>query len=367
MAPRPAAKPESETRADLSDSTPGVGVHTRRPEHQLPPDAAIPQAANIQAARDVIRSTEDPTPLLHSRPLSRRYRRDVFLKLESLSPVRSFKHRGALAAVPSIVAEHGPTGLYTASTGNHGQGVAYAGSRADLAVTVCSPLNTLTDKIEAMRNLGATVTVIGANLSEAQTAAREMADIAGGVYMEDGEDPELMAGASSVVGEVLEAQPDIESIIIPVGGGNLIAGSLLVGQMVDASINMIGVQSVAAPAATMSWLAGRVIEHACATSAGGLATERPGFLAHSVMDRFLRTMVLVEEADLARAIALGFRETGCIMEGAAAATLAALEAHPEDLGSGSIALVVTGSWLAADELASALRLAGSELRRNEHG
>ena len=158
----------------------------------------------------------------------------------------------------------------------------------------------------------------------------------------------------------------MENIIIPVGGGNLIAGSLLVGQMVDPSVNMIGVQSVAAPAATISWLAGRVIEHDCTTTAGGLATERPGFLAHKVMDRFLQTMVLVDEADLAGAIALGFRETGCLMEGAAAAALAALEAHSDDLGSGSIALVVTGSWLAADELAPALLTTEPEARRHEH-
>jgi threonine dehydratase len=315
---------------------------------------------------DVIHSTEVPTPLIHSRSLSHRYRREVFLKLESLSPVRSFKHRGALAAVPRLVANHGTAGLYTASTGNHGQGVAYAGARADVAVTVCAPTNTLIDKVEAMRNLGASVTMAGSNLSEAQDAAKEMADANGGIYMEDGEDPELMAGAASVVGEILVSQPEIGNIIIPVGGGNLIAGSLLIGQMVDPSVNMIGVQSVAAPAATISWLAGRVLEHPCATTAGGLATERPGFLAHKVMDRFLRTMVLVDEADLAHAIALGFRETGCIMEGAAAASLAALDAHFDDLGNGSIALVVTGSWLAADELASALQTTGPEARRDEH-
>jgi threonine dehydratase len=316
---------------------------------------------------DVIHNTEVPAPLIHSRSLSHRYGRDVFLKLESLSPVRSFKHRGALATVPHLVTNHGPVGIYTASTGNHDQGVAYAGARAGLAVTVCAPTNTLIDKVEAMRNLGAHVAMQGANLTEAQDAAKEMASATGGVYMEDGEDPELMAGAASVVGEVLATQAEIENIIVPVGGGNLIAGSLLVGQMLDASVNMIGVQSVAAPAATTSWLVGHVVEHACETTAGGLATERPGFLAHKVMDRFLQTMVLVDEADLAGAIALGFRETGCIMEGAAAAALAALDAHSDDLGSGSIALVVTGSWLAADELASALRLTGPELRRHEHG
>lgn len=123
----------SETRADLNDSTPGVGVHTRRPNHHLPLDTAISRFDAVQAAMDVIHTTEVPTPAIHSRPLSRRHGRDVFLNIESLSRVRSFKHRGALAAVPPIVAEHGLTGLYIASTGNHGQGVAYAGSRAGLA------------------------------------------------------------------------------------------------------------------------------------------------------------------------------------------------------------------------------------------
>ena len=232
--------------------------------------------------------------------------------------------------------------------------MAFAAARLGVSVTVCSPTNALAEKLEAMRNLGARVIVEGDNLSVAQATAQRMALDSEGVYVEDGEDPQLMAGAATVAWEVMESAASPETLIVPVGGGNLIAGSLLAKKHLAADMQIFGVQSTAAQGATVSWLAGNVVSRPCATFAGGLATEFPGELSLEVMDRELQTMVLVDELDLYRGVATAFRDTGLIVEGAAAATIAALSVHGGEIPGDSVTLLVTGSWLSSDELARAL-------------
>lgn len=330
------------------------GVHRRQPNGLVPGGPAVTRS-DIEAAMRLIRRSEPATPLVHSRSLSRRYRRDVYLKLESLSPVRSFKHRGAIVAVDAIATRYGRIPVYTASTGNHGQGVAYACAELGMEAVVCVPESALTEKVEAIRALGARIHVVGEGLSNSQEAANELARRHGAVYLEDGEDPSLMAGASTVLVEILEDLPNPGSVLVPVGGGNLVAGTLLAAADTDQAGSVIGVQSSAAPAATESWLATRVEERDCTTFAGGLATERPGRLALDVMSRHLEMMALVDEADLWHAIDLGFRETGLVFEGAAAAPLAALDAFSDELTGDTLVLIVSGGWLSPDQLTRALR------------
>ena len=310
--------------------------------------------SDIKAAIKLLNRSGERTPLVHSLSLSRRYGRDVYLKLESLSPVRSFKHRGAIVAVDAIETRHGRVPVYTASTGNHGQGVAYACAQLGMEAIVCVPESALPEKVEAIRALGASIHIVGAGLADAQKAANELAELHGGVYLEDGEDPSLMAGASTVLVEVLD-DLDPGTVIVPVGGGNLIAGTLLAAADADWAGRIIGVQSSAAPAATESWLAAEVVERNCTTFAGGLATERPGRLALDVMSRHLETMLLVDEAELWHAIDLGFRETGLVFEGAAAAPLAALDAFSDELDTDSVVLIISGGWLSPQQLSRALR------------
>jgi len=334
-------------------SGPDVGVHWRRPDADLAFGPTVPGPRDIDRAAVLIRETEPPSPLVMSGALSRRYSRSVYLKLESLSPIRSFKHRGALTAVDRIRREHGDVGVVTASTGNHGQGVAYAGRRAGIETTVLAPRDALAEKLDAMRALGAEVEIWGETLAEAQQRAAAIAAERGWVYLEDGEDPALMAGAATVMREILDQLPGVGSVIVPVGGGNLIAGCLLALEQSEPAPAIVGVQSAAAPSATDSWLAGAVRERPCRTFAGGLATDRPGTLALDVMTRRLETMVLVTESDLHSAIALGVLEAGCLMEGAAAAPLAALETRGGEIPGDPLVLVVTGSWLSPRQLADA--------------
>lgn len=327
------------------------GIHRRTPHSASAPQPLVPSAEQIDDAYRVFRRTESPTPLVESKALSRRFGRLVYLKLESLSPIRSFKHRGAIAAVHALASRH--SRVVTASTGNHGQGVAYAAARVGIDSTVLVPTNALADKVEAIRSLGADIRVAGANLTEAQHAAEALAAEEGAAYLEDGEDPLLMAGAAGVMLEILDQLPSEGTVVVPVGGGNLIAGSLLAAER-SGSTTVVGVQSAAAPAVTESWRAGHYVERPCNTFAGGLATERPGHMSLDVILRHLTTMGLVTEDDLFDAVALAFRHAGILLEGAAAAPLALLERHGHEIETDPVVLVASGSWISLDQLGRAL-------------
>lgn len=332
---------------------PRTGVHRRTPDGGWP-DSPVPDAESLARARHIVTAAHHPTPLVASHHLAEATGRPVFLKLEGTSAVRSFKFRGALTAISRAV-EDGATGpVVTASTGNHGQGVAFAGHRHGLEVIVCSPETTLPEKREAMRSLGATVVISGSTLSESEEHAQLIASERDGLYIEDGESPHLMAGAATVAMEMLEQNPDLDTIVVPVGGGNLVAATLLAIAAAGSSATVVGVQSTAAPGATLSWQAGRVVRHECRTYAGGLATERPGELALTVMLRWLETMVLVTDDDLRAASGRAFASLGLVVEGAASAPLAALDLHPDAIPGVRVGLVVSGSWLSAGQLAEGL-------------
>lgn len=288
--------------------------------------------------------------------LSGATKRTVYLKLEGTSAVRSFKYRGALIAVARAAEDVGGRPIVTASTGNHGQGLAFAGRRHGVEVVVVSPETTLPEKRRAMESLGANVVITGATLTEAEHRARQIASDLGGLYIEDGESPHLMAGAATVAMEMLEQQPDLDSIVVPVGGGNLIAASLLAVAGGGSKASVIGVQSSAAPGATLSWMSGSIVRQDSHTFAGGLATERPGELSLSVMSQLLGTMVLVTDDDLRMSSGQAFRSLGLVVEGAAAATLAALRLHPEAIPGEHIGLIVSGSWLSTEQLSEALAM-----------
>ena len=300
----------------------------------------------------VIGSHQRPTPLVLSQSLSARYGRQIYMKLEFASPIRSFKHRGALVALRRISEESGAHTVVTASTGNHGQGVAFAASLYGLKTVVYAPEGTAKEKLQAMRGLGAEIRIEGEHLGQAQQAA---AGIAGnGIsYIEDGESGDLMAGASTVLLEILESDSDLDTVIAPIGGGNLIAGSLLACELRRSKTGIIGVQSTAASGATQSWLGGEIVESECLTFAGGLATTRPGELALAVMIEYLDTIALVQEDDLYRAMALALFCTGMALEGAAASPIAALERFGESIPGERIGLLITGNWSSEQEIIKA--------------
>lgn len=322
------------------------------------PDPPAPDRTQLQNAKTVVSKWHQPTPLVFSHSLSDQAGRNVYLKLEGTSAIRSFKYRGALVAVAKVAADTPGTTIVTASTGNHGQGIAFAGRRYGLEVIVCSPVTTLTEKRLAMEALGAHVVIVGETLTDSERRAREIASDAGGFYLEDGESSELMMGAATVVSEMLDQEPRLDSLVIPVGGGNLIAASLLAAA--DSSAKVTGVQSVQASGATASWLAGEIVQRPCTTFAGGLATERPGELSLSVMEQMLETMVLVDDQDLRYETGAVFSSLGLAIEGAAAAPFSALRKHPDSIPGSHVGLVVTGSWLSLEQLEEGLALVAAQ-------
>ncbi len=339
---------------------PITGLHAvdLRRRHWPPPPA--PQPEDLAAAQRLIAGIEQPTPLVRSGALSELFGREVLLKLELFSPIRSFKHRGALVAVDRIARERPGSPIFTASTGNHGQGVAYAASRAGIPVTVHAPVTAAAVKVAAMRALGATVIVAGENLDVAQKASERAALAACGVYIEDGENPDLMAGAATMVSEMLAAAPGIDTVIVPVGGGNLLGGALLAVAATGRAVDVVGVQSEAAPSATASWLAGRVVELPCTTFAGGLATTRPGTVALHVALALLGRMAVVTEDDLDRAMATMLASHGIQLEGAAAASLAALSRYGDRIAGDTIGLLITGNWASSAEVERATAIAAAD-------
>jgi threonine dehydratase len=308
---------------------------------------------DLIAARHVIGGGLASTPFERSVDFSRRFNRDVYLKLENCSPIRSFKARGALATMAALGEGERAAGVVTASTGNHGQGIAFAGQLHGVPVTVVVPTDAESPKRKAIDDLGATLIEAGRNLSEAEDEAKRFAASTGATYVEDGDHAPLMAGASTVLWEMLESEPELDTVLVPVGGGNLIAGSLMAASMLCPHLLVTGVQSQSAPGALLSWMAQEIVAAPCLTFAAGLATERPGRAALEVMRRELRQMALVTDDDLWDAMAIGYEATGLPIEGAAASGIAALERHGDEIPGGKVGIIITGGRVSASDLSYA--------------
>lgn len=289
-----------------------------------------------------------------SRQLSADFGRTVFLKLECLSAIRSFKARGALWCLASLTPEQRAAGVITASTGNHGQGVAYAGGLLGVNVTIVAPRTLDPAKRAAMQSLGAKVEVDGDDINESSDLAMALAQQGGQVYVEDGDDVALLAGAATVLWEMLDDRSDLDSVIVPVGGGNLIASCLWLAHILESPVAVVGVQSAMAPGATLSWLRGTMTEADCRTAAGGLATRRPGALALTIMDAYLRTMTVVDDEELGPAVVRTLSTTGLAVELAAASGIAALDRFGRQLPGEATGVVLTGGWIAPDALGKLL-------------
>ena len=282
-----------------------------------------PTLADITKARRFLNQHLSPTPLYRSAAFSETLGLELHIKYENFQPIRSFKVRGGLYTMSLLDDEQRATGVTTASTGNHGQGIAYGGGVLGVPVTVVVPHGTPMVKSDAIRCLGAELVVNGETIADGFARSREIAEETGMVYIEDGEDFGLMAGAGTIGLEIMEDLPDVDAVVLPVGGGNLIAG---VGTAIKAThpdVLLIGVQASNAPSVYRSWQEGRTVTTAtCDTFAGGLATTYPGGLAFDVLKDRVDEMHLVTEEEMKRAIPVVLDHTGFIAEGAAAAVFA---------------------------------------------
>jgi threonine dehydratase len=310
----------------------------------------IPTIVELLEARRIVAQYLPRTPLHRSESLSRIHGCQVYIKYENHSAIRSFKARGALYSLSTLPQREHRAGVVTASTGNHGQGIAYAGRVLGTPATIVVPRNTPQLKSDAIRSFGGDVRVFGEAIEDASACARDIAKEEGKRYIEDGEDGGLMAGAASIAWEIFEDLPKVSVIVAPVGSGNLLAALCLVAKKLDAGVRIIGVQSEAAASAVHSWKEGRVVERRSETFAEGIATSVPGKLAFSVIKDTADEMLLVSDAELRSSIVTVLQTTGQIAEGAAAAPFAALSRYGASWSQKRVALLLTGGNLPIETL-----------------
>jgi len=295
----------------------------------------------VYAARRIVRRYLPPTPLFHSPSLSRRLGCAVYVKCENLSPIRSFKARGAIYCLSRLGPE--VDGVICASTGNHGQGMAYAARLCGRRAVVYVPETTTAQKMAAIQHFGAELRVTSGGLSEANQEARRVAGAERLLYVEDGEDREVLIGCATLGLEVVEQLPELDTLFVPVGGGNLIAACALSVKALRPDSTVVGVQSAAAPAVYESWRAGRALTiERCDTFAGGLATKYPGPLTFPYIQSWVNEIILVSEEALLDAALTMLAEIGQLPEGAGAAALAALLADPERWQGRTLVLIMSG-------------------------
>src|SRR6266571_1024328 len=243
-------------------------------------------------------------------------------------------------------------GVIAASTGNHGQSVAYAADLFGVRAVICMPEQANPVKVESMRALGAEVVFHGADFDEAREHCETLAAEQNYRYVHSGNEPALVAGVATCTLEILEARPDVEAIVVPVGGGSGASGACVVAKAVRPSIEVIGVQSEAAPAAYRSWRAGALVQDSTSTFAEGLATRTAFELPQQIMRDLLDDFVLVTEAMLRDATRLMIEKTRNLVEPAGAAALAAVLTDPGRFAGRNVALICSGGNISPAQLAT---------------
>jgi len=305
----------------------------------------LPTFQDVLRARQTISPYLRPTPLYQYKSLSEIVGAEVWIKHENHQPIGAFKVRGGINFIANLDADSRARGVITASTGNHGQSVAYACRLYGVKVIVAMPNGSNPVKVEAIRNFGADIHFIGEKFDESRKYATEKAQDEGMRYLSAGDEPHLIAGVGPYALEILESQPDVETIIVPVGGGSGASGVCIVAKSINPKIQVIGVQAEASPAAYLSWKEKRWVEAKNKTFAEGLATGAPFEIPQQILRRDLDDFILVSEDELKSAMILAIEKTRNLAEPAGAASLAAAIKLRESLRGKKVALVMSGGNL----------------------
>jgi threonine dehydratase len=311
--------------------------------------------ADVLEARRRLRPHLRPTPLYSYGGLEELLGTEVWVKHENHQPVGSFKVRGGVNLVSQLNEDERSRGLIGASTGNHGQSVAYAGRLFGVDVRICVPEHANPVKLAAVRSLGAEVIEHGADFDAARGHAERLAAEHGHRYVHSGNEPLLIAGVGTGTLEILEERPDLDVLVVPIGGGSGAAGACVVARSARPELEVIGVQSEAAPAAFRSWQARAPVEDAMATHAEGLATRVPFELPQRILQDDLADFVLVSEDEIREATRLMIEHTRNLVEPAGAAPLAAARKLRDRLRGKRVALVASGGNISPAQLAALYR------------
>ena len=299
--------------------------------------------AAVEAARTRLRDAIYQTPCPYSQTLSELTGARCYVKLENLQMTGSFKERGAANLLLQLDATERRRGVVAASAGNHGLAVAFHAARLGIPAAIVMPTYAPLVKVTSARRYGAEVVLHGANFDEAYERARAMSDERGAVFVHPFDDPRVVAGQGTLGLELLEQVDGLDAVLVPVGGGGLIAGVALAIKAHRPSVRVIGVQAAAVPAMQRSLQAReRVRVPAGATIADGIAVHQCGEVTFELVARLIDEMVTVDEEELANAVQLLLEIEKTVVEGAGAAPLAALLNRPLGLDNRRVALVLSG-------------------------
>lgn len=299
------------------------------------------QLADIEAAARQIADAVLRTPMMPAPELSAISGAEVYLKLENLQRAGSFKTRGALVKLLALTPDQRRVGVIAMSAGNHAQGVAYHARRLGIPATIVMPRFTPFTKVERTRSLGARVVLEGEALSEAQTHAEQLSQRDGLIFVHPYDDPLIIAGQGTVALEMLAERPDLDALIVPIGGGGLISGMAVAAKAIKPAIEVLGVQAELYPSMLQA-LRGHAPRVSGSTLAEGIAVKMPGKLTLPLIREHVADILLVGESALEKAVQTLLEAQKIVAEGAGAAPLAALFGHRSRFAGKRVGLVVSG-------------------------
>ena len=316
------------------------------------------QAPNLRGvfeAKRTIKPYLSRTPLHYSDGLSGVLDAQVYLKHDEHFPLGAFKIRGGINLLAHLSPEERSRGVITASSGNHGQSIASACQMFGARVLITLPEEANPLKVAAMRALGAELIFHGRNFDQANKYCERLAEEEGYRYVHAANEPLLIAGVATQTLEIIEDLPDVEVILVPLGGGSCAAGACIVAKSVDAKIRVIAVQSEAAPGGYLSWSQGQLVQAPMETFAEGLATETGYELPQSIIRHHLDDFVLVSDDEIRWAVGLLIEKAHTLAEGAGATALAGALRRREEIKGKKVAVVISGSNTTLPQLLDAIK------------
>ena len=296
---------------------------------------------DIQSAAARLQGQVLDTPCVESRTLSQIVGAQVFLKFENLQFTASFKERGACNKLAQLTAEERARGVVAMSAGNHAQGVAYHAQRLGVRAVIVMPGFTPGVKVERTRGFGAEVVLHGDTLEAAREHAYQLAAAQGLVFVHPYDDAAVAAGQGTIALEMLAQQPDLDALVIAVGGGGLLAGIATAARALKPRLEIVGVQAARFPA-MVNAVQGTQHPQGSSTIAEGIAVGQPGDITREVIARLVDDLLLVQEGDIEQAVLMLLEIEKTLVEGAGAAGLAALLRHPERFRGKKVGLVLSG-------------------------
>lgn len=320
------------------------------------PDQQAPLAVtpdDVRAAAEVIRGAVIVTECDQSRTLSEICGCNLWLKFENLQFTSTFKERGALNRLTALSPEERRRGVIAMSAGNHAQGVAYHASQLGIPATIVMPVGTPMVKVENTRRHGAEIVISGATLEEAAEFARAHGKAQDLTMIHPYDDPLIIAGQGTIALEMLQAVPELDTLVIPIGGGGLISGIAVAARAIQPDLRIVGVQAELYPS-MYNVIKGEHLPMRGDTLAEGIAVKSPGHITTEIIRRLVDDIVLVTEDQIERAVAMLIAIEKTVVEGAGAAGLAAVLAAPERFAGRNVGLVLTGGNIDTRLIASVL-------------